>query len=354
MSTNVTQLVAAMLGTAKAAHLLTLIKSPSSIPTGGEGFPTRAEVAHALNVVLFNGILERVPSGRAYTDDVAKSGGKVNFDHGALRTVAWSHNGQLPCGESAFTRILKPLGYRLNGTYPLDRIGMTGRSYAHIDAPEEIAQFFVSEFHPERFSLSLQAAVTSVVSTSHDPLEAETIKLLAKIEHDAMLPLAEAVQVIDNVTVCFDRQHAVPKLADYEQILKESAEMAWIATEGNAFNHATDRVDDVFVLAKQQAALGRPMKPSVEVSANGRVKQTAFRADPVMRAFIDARGATVTREVPGSFYEFITRDSYTKEGEAASVDLGFDAGNAQAIFRMTAAAAKPTMPATSPSTKRAR
>ncbi|AGW92621.1 hypothetical protein N234_21585 [Ralstonia pickettii DTP0602] len=35
---------------------------------------------------------------------------------------------------------------------------MTGRSYAHADAPEEIAQFFLSEFHPERFSEDLYGA----------------------------------------------------------------------------------------------------------------------------------------------------------------------------------------------------
>jgi hypothetical protein len=138
---------------------------------------------------------------------------------------------------------------------------------------------------------------------------------------------------------CFERQHPVPRLTDYETLRAESAEMAWIATEGNAFNHATDRVDDVFAVADAQRALGRPIKDSVEISKSGRVRQTAFRADPVRRVFIGADGARIERDVPGSFYEFISRDAVMDEATGRSkLDLGFDAGNATGIFKMTAAA----------------
>ena len=112
------------------------------------------------------------------TAEAVESGGSVYFDHGALRTVRWPHTGALPPGEAAFTRILRPLGFRLNGRYPLDKLGMTGRAYAHEDAPDEIAQFFVSELHPERFSKEFQQAVTNVVSTSRDPLSPAAVALL--------------------------------------------------------------------------------------------------------------------------------------------------------------------------------
>ncbi|MCY1243359.1 hypothetical protein D9M72_563710 [compost metagenome] len=95
----------------------------------------------------------------------------------------------------------------------------------------------------------------------------------------------------------------------------------------------------MFALAEQQKQLGRPMKDKVEVSRSGRVKQTAFRADTVRRTFVGAQGETVERDVPGSFYEFITRDRFAEEAAAPQrYDLGFDAGNAQGIFKMTAAA----------------
>lgn len=335
---NIVQLLSLHLGASAADRLVQLVATPHRLPAGEAGRPSRAEVAHALNLVLFAGILERVPTGKAYTDDVATAGGKVYFDHGALRTVRWQDNGALPAGEAAFTRILRPLGYRLNGTYPLDRIGMTGRSYAHEDAPEEIAQFFVSELHPERFSEDFRQAVSRIAGTSEDPLTPRAQSLLWELEREGSLSLEDAADLIGALARCFDRHHAAPRLEDYERLLAESPEMAWIATEGNAFNHATDRVDDVFALAEQQKRIGRPMKEKVEVSQSGRVRQTAFRADPVRRVFIDADGAEVVREVPGSFYEFITRDRYVDEAQAVSrTDLGFDAGNAQGIFRMTAA-----------------
>jgi hypothetical protein len=75
------------------------------------------------------------------------------------------------------------------------------------------------------------------------------------------------------------------------------------------------------------------MKASIEVSQSGRIRQTAFLADSVTRQFIAADGTLVEREVPGSFYEFISRDDVDGSGQ---LDLGFDAGNAQGIFRMTA------------------
>ncbi|HEY2737329.1 MAG TPA: DUF1338 domain-containing protein, partial [Thermoanaerobaculia bacterium] len=47
------------------------------------------------------------------------------------------------------------------------------------------------------------------------------------------------------------------------------------------------------------------------------------------------------REVPGSFYEFITRLPMEEDGKT-KLDLSFDSSNAQAIFKMTASAHEPT------------
>ena len=339
MNQNIRDLLQATCTPSAVDQLVRLMNIPAGLGRRDTAAVTRAELAQALNMALFADLLTRVTSARAYADDVLAAGGRVQFDHGALRTVRWPHSGALPPGEAAFTRILKPLGYRLNGTYPLERIGMTGRSYAQADAPEEIAQYFVSEFHPERFSATLQSTVTKVIGTSTDPLTPQALAWLNELERDGSLPSASAKALLPILVGCFARQHARPCLADYEALLAESAEMAWIATEGNAFNHATDRVDDVYAVADAQRALGRSIKEWVEVSKSGRVKQTAFRADPVQREFIAADGSTVTRTVPGSFYEFITRDPqpHVSVGQPA-IDLGFDAGNATGIFKMTAAA----------------
>jgi hypothetical protein len=85
-----------------------------------------------------------------------------------------------------------------------------------------------------------------------------------------------------------------------------------------------------------QRSLGRPMKERIEVSATGSVRQTAFKADPVRRTFRADDGSEVEMTVPGSFYEFITRDTVVGSDGRRHLDLRFDSGNAKGIFKMTA------------------
>lgn len=328
------RLLGAAIGAEPAATLTATIEiHPTLLAAEGETV-SAAICAQALALMLFDDLLARVPSGRAYVDRVVAAGGKVTFDHGALRTVKWKETGALPAGDAAFARILEPLGYAVADVYPLERINMTGRAYAHRDLPEAIPQYFVSELHPERFSEDFQAAVTRVLASSRDPVTPEAAALLGRLAETGALALDDAAGLLPVLAGCFARQHDTPALADYETLLAESAEMAWIATEGNAFNHATDRVADVAALAEAERALGHPIKDAVEVSTSGRVRQTAYRAETVRREFAAADGTIVSREVPGSFYEFITRDPLP---DGKGLDLGFDAANAQGIFKMTAA-----------------
>jgi hypothetical protein len=295
---------------------------------------SRAIIAQAMNMLLFSDLVERYPLGKTYVLEKVSAGQKALFDHGALRTVAIAQNGDLPVGITAFTRILEPLGFYINGHYPLERLKMTGRSLTHRDYPAHIAQFFVSELHPERFSEQFQATVAQVTATSRDPLSARAKTLLGKLAKDQALPFAEAAQLLPEIVQAFERQHAMPSWEQYQTLLAESKEMAWISTEGNVFNHATDRVPDVAATADEQRKLGRPIKDALEVSANERVIQTAFKANDVERVFVDAAGHAVIKSVPGSFYELISRKMMP---DGQTLDLSFDTGNATGIFKMTAA-----------------
>ncbi len=323
------------LGSRRAGELLSSLHLSPELQSPPQARVPRAILAMTMNAILFEDLQRRVPSARAYVRDQVRTGRQVVFDHGALRTVA-APSGELPEGHLAFARFLEPLGYFVNGTYPLDRLAMTGRAYAHLDLPEAIPQFFVSELHPAAFSAAFRAATGRVLATSRDPLPTWTFPLLEELRDTGSLAWADALRLLPNLVACFDRQHGDPGLSDYETLLAESAEMAWIATEGNAFNHATDRVPDVVALTHEQKRLGRPMKDEVEVSGSGRVIQTAFRAAEVERLFESPEGALVLRTVPGSFFEFITR----KHEEDGRLDLRFDASNAQAIFKMTATGAR--------------
>ena len=331
LESNLGAILADVVGELRAGLILEAVQLPGPLAGPRQERLPRAQLAMALNLLLFEDLERRVPQARAYVRDRAAGGQRVRFDHGALRTVL-APGGALPPGEAAVTRLLEPLGYRCAETYPLDRIGLTGRAYAHRDFPEDIPQFFVSEFHPGRHSPAFQEAVARTVAGSSDPLPLWALPLLEDLRASGSLAHDQALRLLPNLAACFDRQHPDPLLADYRLLLAESEEMAWIATEGNAFNHITDRVADVAALAAEQKALGRPMKDAVEVSASGRVLQTAFRAAQVERSFRTPEGFRVVERVPGSFVEFITR----KPLPDGRLDLGFDAGNAQAIFKMTA------------------
>ncbi|MDH4583639.1 DUF1338 domain-containing protein [Pseudomonas sp. BN415] len=315
------------------------VEAHVEIPTSLSAFPFsdaavhRAWLAEALNLCLFHKLVEAVPIGRTYVEEQQAKGRQVVFDHGAIRTVDWPDNGALPRGRQAFARLLEPLGFANVRTYPLTSLKMTGYAYRQMDLPEEIAQFFVSELHPGRFSESFQLAVSRVVGDSRDPLDAGHKTILDTLWRQRQCSFAEAMHLLPALYRAFDRQHGVVHDQDYHLLREESVEMAWIATEGNMFNHLTDRVVDLQVVVDEQNAKGRPMKASIEVSTSGRVMQTAYRAVQVQRDFIDSSGRAVQREVPGSFVEFIQRKV---DPETTRLDLNFDSSNAQGIFKMTA------------------
>lgn len=303
----------------------------------GQASLSRAVFAMALNIVLFQDLLERVPTAAAYVADRCKAGEKVVFDHGALRTVrfACGPTGALPPGEEAIRQVLSPLGYELAGVYPLSRLRMTGRAYCHRDFPETIPQFFVSELHVEAFSKTFAAAAARTFGSVRNPLGLAARQALAIFQEDGAAPAELASAALLEIAAMFQRLHDAPALSDYQALLSESPEAAWIATEGFTFNHATDRVADVNAAADAQRALGRPIKDEVEVSGSGRVRQTAFRADPVERTFVGPDGALARMSVPGSFYEFITRGHEVDAQGHSRLDLRFDSSNAQGIFEMT-------------------
>lgn len=324
-------LVSAHLGGDRARRFLDgMHLHPSLLGDRDHGVP-RAVVAQALAVLLFHDLLERVPAGAAYVDERIASDARVHLDHGAVRTVTGVQCGSLPEGQEAVTRVLTALGYAHRFTYDLSKLRMTGRSWCHLDLPADVPQYFVSELHGDRFSPRFQAAAARVLATSRDPLDDGARAHLAQLAATGDLPLARAEDLLPVMVACFARHHDDPSEADYEALLAESAEMAWIATEGTVFNHATDRVDDVFAVALGERMAGRPVKAEVEVSGSGRILQTAHRAALVQRRLCTAEG-TVVRRVPGSFFEFITRRPMP---DGSGIDLAFDAANAQQIFAMT-------------------
>tara|TARA_R110000868_G_scaffold79102_1_gene225156 strand:- start:111691 stop:112833 length:1143 start_codon:yes stop_codon:yes gene_type:complete len=330
----------AALGVGKADYLFCMIDVQGRLlaePMDEAGQVSRLVLAQALNMVLFDGLLAAVPDGKAYCEDKLAADEAIIFDHGAIRTVDGPMTGELPRGYQAVARILIPLGFEVAGIYPLSRLKMTGRAFCHRDAPQLVAQFFVSELHVEQFSPAFGRAVANTIGGSADPLSPGAKALLDQLSENGTISFADATKLLPVLVKCFGVHHGPVSEADYETLLAESPEMAWISTEGNAFNHATDRVRSIEDVASEQRAKGHPMKESIEISSTGLVRQTAFKAARVMRQMRNADGELVTRDVPGSFYEFISRDYLCDDrtGEK-KLDLRFDSSNAQGIFKMTA------------------
>jgi hypothetical protein len=333
--TNFSALLRTCMTADDAAHIESILHLPADIVAEESPRVSRRVLAMALNAILFHDLLQRVPTGAAYVAESRRDGRRIVFDHGAVRTIHIPEGqvGALPSGESALTRVLVPLGYSVRGVYPLTRLRMTGRSYAHDDGAADIPQFFVSELHVEQFPSEFQVAAERVFGTSRDPLGTEALALLESLQLTRSADLELACVAMPDLAACFGCHHETPTLDDYELLRLHSKEAAWIATEGNAFNHATDRVDDVEAVADEQRLLGRSIKERIEVSSSGRVRQTAFRADLVQRVLLTANGEPTLRDVPGSFFEFITRSPLHPESN--ELDLGFDSSNAQGIFKMT-------------------
>ncbi|MDP9014143.1 MAG: DUF1338 family protein [Pseudomonadota bacterium] len=336
---HLSQLIRALVGDKAAEEMLATLQIDRAFLLESAGGVSRGVFAMALNAVLFHDFLNRVPTGAAYVADRRRQRERVLFDHGALRTIRFGSKatGAIPGGVAAFSRILGPLGYHVAGSYPVERLRMTGHAFAHREFPETLPQFFVGELHVDRFSKPFQAGAERVFGNSRDPLSTTALSALAEFADQGRCEMKLAVVALREIVAAFGRWHDMPTLADYHVLLAESAEGAWMATEGSAFAHATDRVADVAMTACAQRSLGRPVKTTIETSASGTVRQAAFKADPVRRSFRTATGSETELTVPGSSYEFISRDTVIGADGRKRLDLRFDHGDAQGIFKMTAA-----------------
>jgi hypothetical protein len=336
--THLSWLIRSLLGDRAADDILGTLQIDRAFLIESAGAVSRGVFAMALNAVLFAELLSRVPTGAAYVADRRRQGERIVVDHGALRTVRLGATpaGVLPPASGSIARILEPLGYHVSGTHPLDTRRMLARVYTHREFPENLPQFFVSELQVDGFSSEFQAAAERVFGNSRDPLTRDAQAALDEFSGQGRCGMKLAVPTLREIVAAFGRRHDIPALADYRQLLAESAEAAWLATEGSTLHHAADRVSDVAMTACAQRSLGRPVRVGIETSAAGTVRQASFKADPVKRMFRAADGSEIEMTVPGSCYEFISRDLVTGPDGRARLDLRFDDRAAQGILKMTA------------------
>jgi hypothetical protein len=259
------ELLTTLVGPQRCERLLADVAIPPQL-AGDEqprGQLSRAAVAMAMSLVLFEDLLARVPSGARYVASQRERGRQVVFDHGAVRTVDWHETGQLPPGAELFRRLLNPLGYQEVGLYPLDRIHMTGRVFTHADVPEQVPQYFVSELHVDRLDPEAREAVTRTVGNSADPLRDEALSLLDDLAGRGWMALDDAAHLILMLAPCFGRHHRDPRLDDYKTLLRDSAEMAWDRDRGQ-------RLQPRHRPGPQRRGAGRSAAPRLVPEGQGR------------------------------------------------------------------------------------
>jgi hypothetical protein len=96
---------------------------------------------------------------------------------------------------------------------------MTGFAFRHLGDPENVPQFFVSELDVGQFDGAFGAAAHRVFDSSRDPLDDQAKAVLARFASEGAVPLADALPALRTILAAFDRQHAMPALADYEALL---------------------------------------------------------------------------------------------------------------------------------------
>jgi hypothetical protein len=264
-------LVATQLGAGRAAALVDGLVVHPSLLEPADGDVSRAVIAQALAIVLLDDLLQRVPSAAAYVEGRWAGGERLVLAHGAVRTVTGVACGELAPGRESVARVLRPLGYT-----PADAGGSVWR---HLDQPAELPGYLVDEIPADAFSEPFTAAAARVVRSSRDPLTGLAQVHLDRLAAAGHLAPKAAESLLGELVACFARHHGTPALANYEILLAESEEMAWIATEGTTWHHAAVVVDD--------PVASRPEPATVECS------------------FKVGERATVTRLVPGSYLELI-------------------------------------------------
>src|ERR1700687_5230857 len=125
---HLSQLIRLIAGGKAAGDVVGILQIERTFILESAGAVSRGVFAMALNALLFHDLLTRVPTAVAYVADRRRQGERIICAHGALQTIRFAarDTGALPPGMESFERILQPLGYHVAGTYPLDRLRMTG------------------------------------------------------------------------------------------------------------------------------------------------------------------------------------------------------------------------------------
>ncbi|CAG9184985.1 hypothetical protein LMG23994_05567 [Cupriavidus pinatubonensis] len=274
---NLAALLRRVLDGAQVQQLDRHLTTPPLLRIWEDGVASRAEFAQALSLVLFHDVHTRLAREQWWgspTDAMRIAPHTIE-----VPVVQWN-SGALPQGELALSRILEPLGYRVEDHSKRNGQSVVRKRYRHIDAPDHVTQIQLCEIHPLAFGDEFALAVDRIVSRGADPLSSDASELLSRLEKNRCLPIEEAKTLMDMLVRVFGRHHAAPVYEDYRAVAADSPDMGWLATEGLAPISATVRVVGV---------------PGI----HGHDEMLLGGSTSLNREFVCASGVRIRREVPG-------------------------------------------------------
>lgn len=257
-------------------------------------------------------------------DGMIANRGRLVTDHLAFRTF-----GIAPFDIASLERIFVHHGYRRRDAYAFPDKHLDALWYSPPIA--ELPRLFVSQLRVDELHDSAQQVVRSAIAAASDPF--------AAVDPDA----AGAV-----VAALCTRPWPLPSFADYRLLLPQSEYAAWTLANGYAINHVALSVHELRADVASAAGLNDYLARrgfslngsgrSIQISADGLLRQSSTLAQTVVVRFADGRAEPVA----GSYVEFVERRALPPFASLPSTALrrehrrdGFEAANAERIFDST-------------------
>jgi hypothetical protein len=268
--------------------------------------------------------VQTVSSGMKNLGIISKQEDIIN-DHIAFRTLGIPN-----LGISSFERIFLYFGYTKKDYYFFPKKKL--EAYWYKPPHDSYPRVFISELKVE--SLSKQAQ--------------QILHHYTKGIHDDPINQINLDNVDDVVSFLHEALWELPRLVDYNNLLKESEYGAWVLYNRYYLNHYTISVHELPSPYHELVSFNKFLKSigiklndaggEIKISRDQLLRQSSTVAESIHATFADGE----TADIAGSYVEFSERLPLPKYAKLPKEKLtnshrreGFEAGNADKIFEST-------------------
>ena len=294
----------------------------NSIEPMRQTYYNRAQIAQAVTKALGLQVVKRSEDCAAWvvkeTENNYTQG--VKTDHLAGRTL----------DRTQLHNTLDALGYEAQEVFEFKKLGLYGGGYQHKDFPQTLPLFFLSNWDAKLAGADevIAGNIKHYLQTSVFAEKGELEYLQTALKERGKLDLRGASRLVELTAKAFTNH--IPKIDEqlYEKIVADGYDtLGWILTNGQQINHLAVSSNDLPAdIAAVQDLIPDAKALPQQNSESGLLSQTALVARPFPYTFSNGR----VRMVPGAFLEFAQRRGNPPY-------LGFNIGNATAIFNFTTA-----------------